>query len=319
MSFQTDELLIFRLKVGVVMAGSVFFGVLGVLGFGVDFLAVAVLVEGGELDHGDDGLDVPAVEGGHEAEGGEQEVVGGDFEGLFHGEEFALVASAIVALALAGDGAHEVGVYALGVAHGVGRALHVLGPLAALFARVDDVDAHVAHFVAGGVNVEARDPYFVGVFQPGEEASDVVLLSGDALELELGVGDEFFAADAGEVVALDFHLVAHGGVVAELGALAGGDEPLFVVASASEHGRPVGCGIVGRAGCGEAEEEGKLPLGGGSASASALVGLEAEACAQVAQGVVGVEQGNALDVLAGEVSACPVGRCRLVYPCDERG
>ena len=139
------------------------------------------------------------------------------------------------------------------------------------------------------------------------EVADFLLLALDAFAHLLRVRDAFLVDDFLPVSLLHLHLVLDAGVVADFRYFGLCDEPLLEVGAAAEHGRVVGHGVVLAAHGGEAQEHGKLASAGAFAGHAVAPGLAAHEHEQVAQRVVEVEQGDALDLACGGRALFPVG------------
>ena len=229
------------------------------------------------------------------------------FQCLLEGEQLAFVAARVVRLALAWCGSHEVGVDVVAIAGDVACLFDVLAPVAALLSCVEQVDTHHALFASVGVEVVACNPHLAGVLDAADEFGDILLFLLDSLHHFDRVSDMLIAAEVWPVVLMNLHLIAHGGVVAQLGFLAFADELLDVVPVATEDARVVGRRVVALARSGEAGHDGKFAFFGAHAFQAVGTGCQPQAHLEVAQGILFVEQQDFLHVILLESALPPVG------------
>ena len=143
-------------------------------------------------------------------------------------------------------------------------------------------------------------------------AGKSALLRQTALIVLMAQVGSFVPASSAEievwpVVLMNLHLIAHGGVVAQLGFLSFADELLDVVPVATEDARVVGRRVVALARSGEAGHDGKFAFFGAHAFQAVGTGCQPQAHFEVAQGVLLIEQQDFLHVILLESALPPVG------------
>ena len=235
------------------------------------------------------------------------------FKGLLHCEEFALIAAAVVALALARHCAHEVGVYVIGIAQRIGRHVDVVGIVAAFLCALDIDNSDVAHFVAGGVDVVARNPRLAAIVYARHEVPDVFFFFLDAQGGFFGVGDALFVDNLAPVALLHFHLILHARVVLHLGNLCRADKAFLKVRAATKHCGVIGRGVILAANCWKSKQQGEFALLCPFAAKAVRARLSAHKRSEVAEWVGFVEERHALYFVCAGRTVLPISIIYIWY------